>query len=152
MPRPQCLFRTGVPQPLAAELAKGFEEPEAVGAVALSALEHGLLDERPDELRDVRAVQPVTGTHGLRRVQLEATGEHGQAGPQPPLLIAQELVAPVDRSLERLLAGRYAAVPGAERGEPGCEATIERIEAEGVEADRRQLERQRDAVDMGAHA
>ena len=96
----------GFPKPLAAELAKRFEEPEAVGGVSLSSLQHGLLDERPDELGDLLGVQPVAGTDRLRRVELEPTGEHGEAGPQQSLVLAQELVAPVDRALEGLLPER----------------------------------------------
>ena len=67
-------------EPLAAELAKRFEEPEPVGAVALSALQDGLLDERPDELGDLLGVQAVAGTHRLRRVELEPAGEHRTGG------------------------------------------------------------------------
>ena len=119
------------PKPLAAELAKRFEEPEPVGGLSLSALEHGLLDQGPDELRDLFGVQPVAGAHRLGRVELEATGEHRQAGPQQSLVLAQELVAPVDRALERLLPERQAAVAGAQGAEPGSESPIERVEAEG---------------------
>ena len=75
-------------------------------AVSASSLEHGLLDERPDELRDVRGVQAVAGTDRLGRVELEPAGEHRQARPQQSLGLAQELVAPVDRALERLLPRR----------------------------------------------
>ena len=88
----------------------------------LPSLDHGLLDQGPDELRDLLAVQPVPGTDRLRRVELEPAGEHRQACPQQSLGLAQELVAPVDRAFERLLPGRHAAVAGAERPEPGGEA------------------------------
>ena len=54
VPRAQRVFVAGLPEPLAAELAKRLEEPEAVGGTLPPALDHGLLDERPDELRDVR--------------------------------------------------------------------------------------------------
>ena len=120
-----------------AELAERFEEPEAVGGVFLSSLQHRLLDEGPDEPGDLLGVQPVPGTHRLCRVELEPTGEHGEAGPQQSLTLTEELVAPVDRPFERLLPRGGAAVPRAQRPEPGTEPTIERVEAERFEPDRR---------------
>ena len=51
--REQRLFESCFTEPVAAELAKGFEEPEPVARVSLS-LQDRLLDEGPDELGDVR--------------------------------------------------------------------------------------------------
>src|SRR4029077_15606740 len=112
----------GFPEPFAGEMAKRFEGPEPVGAVSLSALEHGLVDERSDELVDLRHFEPVTGTHRLCRFNVKAAGEYGEAAPQQSFGLAQELVAPVDRALERLLSGRQAAVAGAQRSEPRTES------------------------------
>src|SRR5439155_24562495 len=136
---------------LAAEEAKRDEEPEPVGGSRLPSLQHGLLDERPDEPTDLLGVETIPGTDRLGSVESEPAREHRQAGPQQTLVRAQEPVAPVDCRLERLLARRHAAVPGAEASDPGTEPTIERVQAKGVEADRCQLERERDAVEVGAH-
>ena len=106
----------------------------------------------PTSPGDVLGIQAVTGTHRLGRVELEPAGEHGQARPQQPLGLAQEPVAPVDRSLERLLPRGCAPVAGAQGAEPGREPAIERVEAEGVEPDGRELERQWDAVEPRADA
>src|SRR2546423_1749927 len=130
MAAPEGPLGTCLPKALAAELAERFEEPEAVGGVFLSSLENRLLDEGPDEPGNLLGVQPIPGTHRLCRIELEATREHREAGPQQSLVLAKKLVAPVDRPLQRLLPPGGAAVPPAPRPEPGTEPLIHPVQAE----------------------
>ena len=117
------LLHAGLPQPLAAELAKRLEEPEPVADChRCRRLSTDFSTSDPTSSGISSASSPSAGTDRLRRVELEPAGEHGQAGPQQSLGLAQELVAPVDRALERLLPERHAAVARAQRAEPGGEA------------------------------
>jgi hypothetical protein len=149
---PEDRLTTRLPKPVVAELPKRFEEPEPVAGVSLSSLQDRLLDERAHDPGNLLGFQPVAGTDRLSRIELEPTREHREAGPQRSLVLTQELVAPVDRRLERLLAEGHTAVPRTQRVEPGAEPTIKGVQAKGVEPHRCQLERERDAVDMRADA
>ena len=92
-----------VGEPLPTELAERFEKPEPRTSRAVASLDDRLLDEAPDELCDGVVGDPVIGTHRRDGVELEPTGEDGQSRPQQALGLAQQLIAPVDRGVERLL-------------------------------------------------
>ena len=153
VPRAQSLFAAGLPESLAAELAKRFEEPEPVAAIALSSLDHRLLDERPDELRDVRR-RPARRRHrppGPRRART-----HRRTRTVGPTAVARARSGAGSSSRSR----PRASAAGAMRCGPRCPSAPSRAASprsspsrpRAFEPDRRQLEGERDAVDMGADA
>ncbi len=92
---------------------------------------------------------PGMGDHLLDEVRRRA-GEHRQHLEQPLLPGVEELVAPFDRGPHRLLAERQVAGAAAEHRQPALEPPEERLRREQVEAGRRQLDRQREAVEAPA--
>jgi hypothetical protein len=56
-------------------------------------------------LSSAGSVEAVAGADGPGRVETEPAREHGEAPEQDPLLVGQEVVAPVDRRLQGLVAG-----------------------------------------------
>ena len=99
-------------------------EPQVVVGVALRQLRVArtlLARERPDRLEQVEAlavgadealrderrqVVELRAADGLGGVEVEAAGEDAEAREQPPLVLAEQLVAPRDRRPQRLMALR----------------------------------------------
>ena len=83
----------------------------------------------------------------LGRVEREATGEHRKTREQASLGIGQQLVAPVDRRAERLLARDSGARTTGEEPEAVIEAVEDLLRAQHASARGRELDRERDAVE-----
>ena len=62
-------------------------------------------------------VDVAAGGDLLGRVEREAAGEHREAPEHRALALGQQLVAPVDRRLQRLLAGQHRARAAGEQPE-----------------------------------
>ncbi len=146
------MFHPLVLEPLPTELAERLEKPEPRASRVVASLDDGLLHEAPDELGDGLLGEPVVGADRRDGVELEPADEDGQARPQQALGVAQQPIAPVDRGVERLLPRGGAPVAGPEGGDPGGEPLVERLEAERLQADRRELERKGDAIEVRADA
>jgi hypothetical protein len=101
----------------------------------------------PDEALVDQRLQYVQlgGAHLLGRFQCAAAGENGQAGEESLLLLGEELVAPVDRGPQRLLAclGISAAL---EQIEPLGKALQDLGRGEHAGPGRSQLDRERQIV------
>ena len=97
------------------ELAEHARGSGTAPGPARSRAPRATLDERRRASPGIASAGSSSSAHTrLRRVELEAAGEHRQPLPQQPLGLAQQLVAPVDRALERLLSRRRAPVARAE--------------------------------------
>ena len=83
----------------------------------------------------------------LDRLQGAAAGEHRQASEQGPRVVVEQVVAPRDRRRQRLLAFGSVARAAGEHRESSREAVGERVGAQQRHAARRQLERERQAVE-----
>jgi hypothetical protein len=113
--------------------------------------DQGLLHQPGQQLDHRGRLDLPTGAHGLGGVQREAPREDRQPIEEDPLLVGQEVVAPVDRRLQGLLAGQRGAAAPRQHPEPVLEAGEELLHRQHPDAGRGQLEGQRDAVQPHAH-
>jgi hypothetical protein len=85
-------------------------------------------------------------SHGFGSLQRKPADKHSQAAKQALLVFAQQVVAPVDRAANGLLAGRQVARAAGEERQRVCQAGQQRLGREQLDACRGQLDRQRQAV------
>ena len=85
-----------------------------------------------------------------RGVEREPAGEHRQSGQQPALVVEQQVVAPVDSGVHRLLSLRATAERGADQAEPVGPADRRAAAPRTLGARGGQLDGQRETVDIGA--
>ena len=132
-------------------------EPRPIVAVVLA--DEAAVDERCEVLEDVDvddrpglvlAARGPRRSHELRGLQRESAFEHPQPGEQSPLVALEELRAPFDRPPDGLLASRQVAGPADQDGQPPIEPVEQFGGGEHPHARRRQLNRQRDAVERVA--
>ena len=91
----------GTLQPSLGVLAHHFQHAEANGVTGRVGRHQGLVDETAESVDDF-----ARGDHLGGSVDIEATGEHGQSPEGDPLVVEQQIVAPVEGGGERLLAIR----------------------------------------------
>ena len=101
----------------------------------------------------IRAADRTSSEHtSAAEPPFEAAREDGEAAPEESLGVVQKLVAPIDRRIERLLAMRARGIAGSQDPEPSGEAVVEGLQAESVEPDCGELDREGHAVELRAHA
>src|SRR5438552_3652235 len=93
-------------QAVAGILAHGFQEPEACVPTRRLGYYERLVHQREELVKYLRAINAVATTYSLRRLNSPAAREHRQALQQSLFRLAQQLITPVHRCLERLLAGQ----------------------------------------------
>ncbi len=135
VPPPKLSFVARLAEPLRRKLSDRLEHPVAL----VRETEEALLDER------LHGVE-VGIRHLLRGRESAAAGEDREAGEQPLLVPVEEVVAPLDRRAQRLLAGVCVATALQE-----IEAVREAIEdlrrRERLRAGSRELDGERQAVE-----
>jgi hypothetical protein len=97
-------------QPLQPELADRLEQVEAdpTGLVRPSAHQAGV-EQRLEAIQQCDADVAMWIADGLRGLQREPSGEHGQAAKQGAKVVVEEVMAPGDGPTQRSLAGRKVA-------------------------------------------
>src|SRR5438874_12489648 len=126
----QLLLLAALRQPPARILADRLKHPEALIRVPEKALVHERLQRVEIGVRDP-----------LGRLEGAAAAEDGKAGEQPLLVFREEVVAPIDRRAQRLLA-RPGVASCLEQIEP-LRKTLEDLgRGEDARAGRGQLERE----------
>ena len=146
MPAVQLVRATALREAFQCVFADGAEHQEAGLAIARRHLaQQALLDERTEAIEQVD-VQLVPRAHLLDGVQSGAAQEDGEAPEERPFVIGQQLVAPVDRSAQRLLPLRAIAAAAGEKIQPVAQARQHRLGSEDVDPRRGQLDRQGEAV------
>ena len=131
-------------------LADRLEHPEARLAVGVFAQpqQQALLDQRVEVFEHVgRAVGVADRGRGL---EPQAADEHAQAPEQRLLPLEQQVVAPGDRVAQRPLALVGVLRAAGQQGQPLVEPAQERLRRERPHARRRQLDRERQAVEPPA--
>ena len=137
------------------DVGRGDEALACVGADRLQHPQPGgrahVLASHEQALRDqgVERVQSAAGDR-LGRLDGRAAGEHREAREAPLLVIAEQLVAPVDGGAQRLLARGCVARAGARRAERGVQAFGDLGRRQQPAAGGGQLDRQRQPVDAPA--
>ena len=114
------------------------------------AVTSDLSTSRATQVDDLPARDGAAGAHVLGRLQGEAAGEDAQAAEEHALLAGEQLVAPLDRGAQRLLARARRAAAGGEDVEAVAQARRDLIQRQGRHAGRGQLDGQRHAVQAPA--
>ena len=135
-------------QPAGRVLADRLQQP--VRLLAGLGDHERLVDQRAHVLQHVERVDLVVARDRLGRVEGEATGEHRQPIEHRALGVGQQLVGPVDRGLQRLVARHRGAAPAGEHPEPLVEPLEDLGRRDGPGPGRGQLDGERDAVEPAA--
>ena len=130
-------------------LARAFQQAVA-RAVAAIRRHQRALDQRPDLVDHGPLVLPRFAQHGGGQLEREAADEHAEPPEHRLLGRGQQAVAPVERRHQRLLARRQAAVFAAQQLEALRQPGLQPVQPQQRQARRRQLDGQRDAVQMPA--
>ena len=96
------------------------------------------------------AREVVEDADGLDSFERAAADEDGQPREQAPLVVEEEVVAPVHHGSQCLLAGQRGAGAAGEQGETVVESLGECGQGEGSEAGGSKLDGQRQAVETSA--
>src|SRR5438067_6692921 len=136
---PEHLGLTGLVKPLDRVLADRLQHPEAV---ALADANQALVDERLERVK-------ICVADCFRRLERAAAREDGEPSEELLLVLGQQLVAPLDRRAQRLLA-RVDGAAGLEQIQPLREPLDELFGREDSDARRRQLERERQVLEPRA--
>lgn len=138
-------------QPLQAVVAQGEQEPVAHPVRTRLPAQHRLVDKSGDGFEDVvRADLLAVRAHGLRRVQVEAAGQYGGAGPHQLLALRAQFVAPVDGGAQGLVPGQGGRAAGVEQAVAVVEAVEELLDAEDAHPDGSEFDGEREAVEAAA--
>ena len=138
---------TALGQATGGVLADRLEQSVARPAVAMLGDHEGLVDQPPDGVQHAAA----SGADRARRREVEAAGEHGEAAEDDAFGFVEQVMAPLDRGRERLLAfGRAAGAPHEQR-EAVVEPALDLARRQGPQPRGGELERQRHAVQPLAH-
>ena len=104
---------------LAGVLADGFEEAVTHPAVVVVVDDdEGLVHQLTQHVDHIRRVELVAGQDRLRRRQVTATGEHRQPLQRMTFGRGEQVIGPVDRAPQRLVAFRSRATAVGEEREP----------------------------------
>ncbi len=138
--------RARVRQQLGAELPDGVEHPvPRPMLVSADPEDDGLVHQHDEGIDQLGGGQPGRADP-LDRVEPELRGEHRKPCPEQPLGGRAQVVAPLDRREQRLMALLAGRAVGAEQPEPVAEAGQQLIEVHGAQPDRGKLDRERDAL------
>ena len=143
MPRSDGGILPGLPQTLAREFVDGLQHRIARSRCRIITELHQTLIYQPREL-----IERGAGVlaHGFHRVDVESSTEHCQAPKDPLLRWSEQVVAPPDRSFQRLLPlGQIGCSAGQQR-QAMREPLVHRAHRQVIDARGRQLDRQRQPI------
>jgi len=101
-------------------------------------------------VRAVRVVRAVRAAHGRGGLQGEAAGEDGQPAEERPLVLGQQVDAPVDGRAQGALAGWPIVRSLGEQRQRLCQPCRQRLRRHERDARRGQLDCQRQAIEARA--
>ena len=130
-------------QALERVMADGVEQAVAGGAILLLDHDERLIDEPREYIQLARA-------DGLHRGEVKATRERAEATEEGALHLVEQLVAPVERGGERLLARQGGTPTRREHAKRIAQPLGDLRRREDADTGGRQLNRQRDPVDPPA--
>ena len=139
-------------EPVEAVLADGLQHPVARHRGRVIQGDERLVHELTEE-RD-RVARAAPGRHGdrLDGIERRAADEHRQQSEHPALRLGQQVVAPVERGLERLLAGQRRPAAADQEVEAIVQTIGDRGDGEDGDARRGELDGQGQTVEVMAQA
>ena len=78
---------------------------EVIATAGVVELHEALVDESTEQVERLVPVELVVGDDGCDGIGREAGDEHAEPAQQLPLVVAQQVVAPIDRRQQRLVTG-----------------------------------------------
>ena len=146
MAQPDGVALGGRLEALGGVLAHGVEQAEPLTVRD----DERLLDQSGKQIDDPPPGDRTIRADRLGRLEREAAGEDCEATVEDALLAGEQVVAPVDRGPQRLLAGQRRAAAGAEHVEALAQARGDLVERQRGCAGRGEFDRQRHAVQTPA--
>ena len=141
----------GADEPLAPVERERLQQVEPGDARRLVGDGHQrLVDEVREQIGDVLGGDVVARAHRFGRVERAAAGEHREPLEHAPLVVEEQVVAPLDDGAQRLLAGERGAGAAGEQPEAVVEPGRELADRDGPDPPGRQLDREREPVEPGA--
>ena len=127
---------------------------QAVAGARLAVFDENerLVDQRAEQVEHREALEALAGSHLLRQVERPAAGEYGQPAQQLALVLLEQLIAPVDRRSQRLLARQRASRPAGQQAEAIGERRGDLLDGHQPHPRGGELDRQRYAVQRMADA
>ena len=150
MPALPPRFLTALQQPVPRVLAHGLQESVAGGAVPFFGRHQALIGQRHQQLEHCAIVDALAGAHLFRGFHCPAASEYRRAAEQRLFGRQQQIVTPVQRRAQRLLARLRRACAAGEQSESIIQPRIDLLHRQRANARRRQLQRQRYAVEPDA--
>lgn len=117
-----------------------------IAAWPLFLPEQTLLDERRHPIQRLKREIPARGAYDLRTLQCKSACEDCQAGKKLSFVRGQQVVTPVDRAVQGLLACWQVPWPSREELQAAVQPRKLRSGREKFDASRREFERQRQAI------
>lgn len=134
-------------QPLVRILAQRLQQAIALGTTPGLFGDHHRLSHQPlEQVERVWLRDAPASTHLLGGFEGPAASKHRQVVEQALFRLRQQVIAPVQRGLERLLAGQSDATAAGEQAEALVEPGSDLIDGQRCDARRRELQGQWDAV------
>src|SRR5215469_16131415 len=146
MPAESARLFAGGGKSLAPELPDGLQRAKPRRSLSPVHDENRLVDQGTDQVDHSSRGQSVVCAHDLQRVEVETVCKHRHSLPQELLVIAEQVIAPLDRSLQRLMALQRRLTTAREQAEAIIESLGYRVDIQNGQADRCQLDGQRVAV------
>src|SRR5262249_25010331 len=103
-----------------------------------------------DAVGDVRRWDVVACCNCAGRFQREASGKYGEPAQHCALRFRQQVVAPVERRAERLVAWQRRAAASRQEAKPVVEARSEALYDEDIDAAGREFDRKRNSIKPAA--
>ena len=134
-------MRTGAPSPVA-----GI----AFGHLRFLGHDQGLVDQQCEQVEDLVAFHVAAAGDRLAGVEVEPSHKHRQPGEQDAFGLGQQRVRPIHRGPQRLLAAHRGARTPGQQPEAVMQAVADLDQRQDAHPRRRQLDRQRHAVEAPA--
>ena len=145
---PDPLRLAALEQPLRRIGPDRVEHPDPyVASVGGSRGQHAAVEERGDHVQRLRARLAVVGADHLRRFEGRAARERRKSPEHAPLILVEEVVAPVDRPAERPVPLGQVASAALKHLEPRREPAQQGLRREELEPSCRELDRKRQPVE-----
>ena len=109
-----------------------------------------LLNECCQQVNDRRFLEPSSGTDLLRHFQRPSACKDGEPAEERSLFSGKQIVAPVDRPLQCLVARQRRPAAAGEETEPVTQPFVDLYGCQGAGPCGRQLDRQRDPIELPA--
>ncbi len=127
---------------VAAVVLHGLQEP-VPGAVRCEVRDQeGMIDQRPNQLRNVARVEIIVGDRRARGLTRETSAEHRQTTKRRLLVLIEQPVAPVEKRGHRSLSFGQVSVAGAEQSQTVVEPLEDLVDVEDRNAGGRDLQRE----------